>query len=421
MMKKILFSILCLSLSMLGFSQSLDDVKDYVGKNQLEKAREAVDKYLAVEKNAKKADGWYYKGYIYNAISKDEKLVSLVADPKMESFNAFKKCYEIDNKFILLLGEGYVSFFDLYNGYFDLGAKYFNAKNYADAFTYFRNAEMVQQFIYKSDLSYQNFKFSSLDTSLVLNTAVAARNAKKTDEAIVYYQKLADAKIGGPDYLEMYQFLVNYYMDKKDEAATQKYLALGRQLYPDNDYWIEVEIEKASAAGKDALFAKYEEVIANNPGKYVLHYNLAVELYNHLYTGDVKPANAEELRGKLSSALKKSSELKPGSGDADLLMARHLYNWSYDITEEMKKIKGTKPEDTKKRTELRALIAQKLDQAIPFAEAAMKHYEAMPKLKAVDKANFKTAADILLQIYEQKKNDEKIKFYTDKIDQINKM
>jgi hypothetical protein len=421
MMKKILSAGFLLCFSLLGFAQSIDDIKDYIGKNQFDKAKDAIDKYMAVEKNAKKAEGWYYKGYIYNALSKDEKYAALSADPKTEAFNAFKKCYELDNKNIMLLGENFVSFFDLYNGFFDLGAKHFNAKNYADAFTSFRNAENIQQYIYKNDFSYNNFKFSALDTSLVLNTAVAARNAKKIDEAVIYYQKLAEAGLAGPDNLEMYQFLVNYYMDKKDEANTQKYLALGRNLYPENDYWIEVELDRVPEGDKAALFAKYDEVIAKYPNKYVLYYNYSVEMYNMLYTGDNKPANAEEMRGKLGAMLKKASELKPGSGDADLLMARHLYNWSYDLSDEIKRNKGTKPEDQKKRTELRNQLNQKLDQAIPFAEAAIKHYEAMPKLKAIDKANFKTAADILLQIYEQKKDDAKIKYYTDKVNAISKM
>jgi hypothetical protein len=420
-MKKILLTAMLFGMAAFVMGQDLDAIKEVAGKGQLDKAKDGIDKYLAVEKNAKKADGWFYKGVIYNEIAKSEQFAALAADPRMDAFNAFKKYQELDPKNVLMVLEQNVRLFDIYNGFFDMAAKNYNAKNYDMAFNNFKNAEMVQQYIFSKDFSYNGFSFTKLDTNLVLNTALAARLAKRTDESIVYYQKLADAKVSGEQYLEMYEFLVDYYNKKKDAAATAKYLALGQELYPTNDYWMETEITMAGEQGKDALYKKYEEMIARNPNKYVLRYNYSVEMYNALYTGDNKPTNITEMEGKMIEQLKKAMEVNPQSADAALLMTRHYYNQAYDRGEDLNKIKGTKPEDVKKKADLKALVARHLDDAIKYGEQCMATYNGVTTLKTHDKTNIKIASDILMRLYEQKKNTEKMNFYKKKMEDVDKM
>ena len=66
------FSLLVLSLAVtITYAQDIKDIRNYALLGQNQKAKEAVDKYLAVPKNAAKPDGWYYKGFVYNALSKD--------------------------------------------------------------------------------------------------------------------------------------------------------------------------------------------------------------------------------------------------------------------------------------------------------------------------------------------------------------
>ena len=72
--------------------QSLDDIKKYVLLNQPKPAKEMVDKYLAIEKNAQKPDGWYYKGYAYDITSKDSALTIPQSNAlKTTAFEALKK------------------------------------------------------------------------------------------------------------------------------------------------------------------------------------------------------------------------------------------------------------------------------------------------------------------------------------------
>ncbi|MBK7883244.1 MAG: hypothetical protein IPJ81_05205 [Chitinophagaceae bacterium] len=149
-MKKIVFFLLISVGGKVSFAQTLKEVETFTVLKQMDKAKDAVDKFLAVEKNAATPEAWYYKGYIYNEISKDEKNAALcTADCKMESFNAFKKYLELSPDGAMLKTQSYGSLFDLYNGYFDKAANAFNAKDYDGAYQNFSNALSVGDYVTK--------------------------------------------------------------------------------------------------------------------------------------------------------------------------------------------------------------------------------------------------------------------------------
>ena len=63
---------------------------------------------------------------------------------------------------------------------------------------------------------------ATIDTITVLYTGYAAQNSKQLDSAAKYYSMLADLKVGGSDYEDIYKFLVEYYSEKKDNANYDK-------------------------------------------------------------------------------------------------------------------------------------------------------------------------------------------------------
>jgi len=77
-------------------------------------------------------------------------------------------------------------------------------------------------------------------------------------------------------------------------------------------------------------------MIKRYPSKYSYPYNLSVELYNQLYTGDNRPSNAIALQDKLTETLKLAIQLDKGV-DSRMLMTRHLYNYAYDFQDSSKK------------------------------------------------------------------------------------
>src|ERR1043166_1445337 len=195
MLKSILIAILVTGFSAGVMAQSIDEIKDLAGKNQWEKAKEAIDKYTSNEKNIKKSDGWYWRAVIYNEISRDAKLNGLSPDARMESFNSYKKYLELDPKMTMGLLSQHAALFDVCFGYLESASNSFNKKEFDLALTQFKNAEKVQDFIVSKGFTYGSFAFPAFDTQLYLNIAASATQAKKEDVAVEYYMKIADRKI----------------------------------------------------------------------------------------------------------------------------------------------------------------------------------------------------------------------------------
>jgi len=80
------------------FAQSADKAKDLLKANKLPEAKAEIDKVLAVEKNQKAGDAWYYKLKIYNDIAANEKLKTKYPDARDHTFEAVKKYTEVDDK-----------------------------------------------------------------------------------------------------------------------------------------------------------------------------------------------------------------------------------------------------------------------------------------------------------------------------------
>ena len=421
-MKKCYLLIVLLFAGIVGFSQTLDDINKMMLLQQNKKAKESIDKFLSDAKNAAKPIAWFYKGRIYNSSSKDSGINSSDAlKLKGEAFEALKKYQQMDAKEEVFVAENHVSYFDLYNGYFDIGAKEFNAKNFTASLEGFKNALLVQDYVKSKDYAYNGFKFPALDTSLVINTAIAATQAAKEDEAVGYYKKITDANLTAEQYLNIYEYMVGYYLKKNDEPNLNAMLEKGRKLYPQDEFWNEVEIDKVAKSGnKDALIAKYEDMMKREPTKYSHAYNLSVEMYNMLYAGDNRPANAEALKNKLTEVLKTAITLDL-KADAKMLMTRHLYNDAFDYQDSANKIKGAKPADIKRRNDIKAIFLKKVGECIPFAESVTTYYAGLPTLKSIQKANYKIALDLLSQMHAAKGNLPKAAEYDKKKLEVDKL
>ena len=401
------------------FAQSIEDIEGQLGKGELDKAKASVDAFLSKEKNAAKVDGWWYKGVVYNEIAKSDKFKTLAPDGRMDAFNAFKKYYEMEAKAVRATLEQNVRMFDIYNGYFDQGVAAFSANKFDDAYTSFKNALMVEEYISGKNWEYNGFKFPSFDTTLNQNIALSAYKANKHDDAVVYYKKIADKKIAGKDNVDVYHLLIEHFAKKGDKAEKEKYLVLGRELYPADDRWYQLELDEVDEKDKKALFARYEELLPKYPEKYALSYNYAVELFNYTYTADKKPADYKDAQAKIENALKKTLAARKDYPEANVLMARHFYNVIYDIQDELAAIKTNTPADQKKKADIKVRMAQAADQLIPYGQAASELYAAKATLKGSEKGNYKVVTDLLATAYDVKGDKAKSDEYKKKLETIN--
>ncbi|MCU7549181.1 hypothetical protein OCK74_08645 [Chitinophagaceae bacterium LB-8] len=410
-MRKLILSAILVASSATMFAQKLDAVKEKIDSKKYDEAKKEIDKILADPKGQKNANAWFYKGIVYTNLGMDSTKTDM--DYKGEAFNAFKKYYELDPKNVMGTLDQNVRMFQLYEGYYTQAVKDYNANNFAGSFNNFKNVLAVEEYISQKGFTYTGINIPAFDTALHLNIAATASKAKMEDSAMVYYQRLADKKIKGENYIEIYQLLVDYYIKKGDEANKAKYLALGRELYPESDYWFEAELSPVRE-DKAKLFAKYQELTKANPTNYYLNYNYAVELFNYVYAGDKKPADAATYDPMVEVAI--ANAVKANSTpDANLLMVRYLSEQVYKLEDQSRAIKGATPDAVKKRKDLAASVNKTWDKLVPYAETSFTGYTGKKDLKAYEKGNLKFVSNVLIDYYNMKKQFDKAKSYEDKV------
>lgn len=419
-MKRIILTTLFAAMATVLFAQKVDKAKDLLKAKKLTEAKTEIDNFLAQEKNAKNADAWYTKAKIYNEISKDPQLTATTPNARQEAFTALKKYTEVDDKMMIALQiDGYKPINDIYTAFYQDGANSFNNKDYEKALANFASAIDVSTFM--TQKGWINLK---LDTNSVLYSGVAAEKLGKTEDAVKYYGTLAENKVKGDGFVEIYKWVANHYYEKKDQANAKKFVELGKQVYPTDPFWASIDLDMAREGGnKDQLFAQYEQTIASFPDNHLYRYNYAVELYQTAYNTDLakRPANSTELIEKARVHIVEALKLKPDYSRAHLFNGQMVYNQGVDLLNAAKAIKGTKPEDVKQKADTRAQALKKFDEAMPSFLEVEKLLGSQGKLKMEDKSDLKEAYDLLITIYDQKGMKDKVKEYEVKFNDVDKV
>jgi hypothetical protein len=416
-MKKLFFALFALFFAAGSIAQNLEDINEMLVLRKLKDAKAGIDKYLLNPKKANDSEGWYMKGRVYNAFARDS---SISNKEKYELTNAaveaFKKTQELDKKDVRMKEENNVSYFEAYIMYYNLGISNFNVKDYEGAFQAFRSTNDLKDFLISRKYSYDQISLVPFDTAMIINIAICAKNANREAEFLSYYSKIPEANIGGREYKEIYQFLLEHYIEKQNELAFQELLKKSKVIYPGDETWIDLEIKYADKkGGKAAVTAKYEEILKEYPTNFVLHYNYAVELYNNLYGKDAQNAGDTAMVSKLTTLLKKTIEIESKEDVSSLsLMCKHLYNRSSDLLSASAAIKGPNPENLKKKAALKAEAMKFVDQCITYAETAINAYESLSKKTLMQKADYRIILGYLSELYGLKKNQPKVDYYEKK-------
>lgn len=206
---------------------------------RIEEAKGEVEKLLADTKAKEKPETWYWKARVDAAMYKNEALRIKYPNILVEANTSFKKYIELDPLYAIVKEKGAEGFFDMYATSFGKGVDGFKEKNWLDATRYFQSAVYYSDYIFKNKWSASTAIF---DTTSILYCGYSFQNAQKMDEAAVYYTRLADAKVKGEGFVDIYKFLLDYYTKSKNKTEFEKYLALGYEVYP-AEKWEEYEIE----------------------------------------------------------------------------------------------------------------------------------------------------------------------------------
>lgn len=404
-MKKLCFFSFVLFVAAVANAQSLDDIGKLMEKNKYAAAKVSIEKYIADPKNAASAEAWYYKGRIYNSLSKDSTVAKQDAyNYKQTAFDAFKKNQQLDKFDLRMKTEFFKSYLDLYLGFYDLGAQNFNLKNYSAAYNSFSKSQEMENFILSKNYLYDEIKLNKLDTALVMNIAASALQASDTSNAVINYRRITDAGITGLDYERVYEYLARYYLEKKDNSNAQMILAKAKTAYPTNNFWNALEVEQISKSGDiKALLARYDELYNKDPRNFANSYNYAVEMYNSLWA-NVNKSPDTALFLKLTTVLKSAIAVDE-SMDATMLLNNHLFNVAADYSTKaalIKVIKTTKPDELKKKKDLNESSINYMNELIPYGESMIKFLSAKTTLTTKQKINYKQVANYLSDAYRVK-------------------
>ncbi|HEX2684590.1 MAG TPA: hypothetical protein VHL77_11685, partial [Ferruginibacter sp.] len=235
------FILLLLFIATCLQAQQIEQAKDLLKAKKLSEAKAVADQMAKDAKFQKKSDAWYIIAKIYGAIAQDPAISIQVPNAYDLSFAALKKYVEYDDKMLIELQiDGYKPVNDIYTGFYQSAANSFNNKQYEKALNGFGKAIEVSTFM--TEKKWINLQ---LDTNSVLYAGVSAEKLSRFDEAAKYYGLLAEGRVKGEGFVDIYKWVANYYFEQKNQAQAEKYLNLGREVYPGDPFWDSIELDMA--------------------------------------------------------------------------------------------------------------------------------------------------------------------------------
>ena len=431
-MKRIVLPFLFTFLVAVTFAQDKDIKKatSLVSDKKYDEAKTQIDGILAKDPNNTEALYLKSKVDVLMADAASEK-GNVTGDPYGEAFDAFKKAI-LDSAnpklTLMLVRDNYAPIFGVYSGYFAEGAKAFNdaapkgdSAGFETAMNLFIKANNAGQ--YMREHKWANI--GEVDTTLVLNIAKAALNGKKEAIAEKYFKEIADAHIKGlhnekdtadPAYELPYQWLTLNYKQAGDSANMVKYANIGKELFPNDDYFDFVEMDYyREKENKSALFKKYEELTTRHPDSLRYHLNYATEIFSYIYNSDEGTVinDKDGLLTTLKNQLEKAHSLDPQSPTVNLLYSQYYYNKGIISLQAADKIKGANltADQKKQKADFTDQGKEGLNKAIPYAEDALKEFGEGSKKS--ERSRYKSVANILQNIYQSLGDKVTLKKYQD--------
>ncbi|WP_346238433.1 hypothetical protein ABDK00_008710 [Niabella insulamsoli] len=419
MKKVILLATIAAFSAQVVVAQKYDDIKGALAIGQVDKAKETFDKNSANEKFYNKPEGYILKAAVYASLSVDSSKAAQAEQNRAEADAALAKYKELEPDMKLLEDPMYKNApYNLYAAYFNAGINDINSKAYEPAYDKFKKTvEYAELLIDKKIMNKQ------MDTAAIYYAGLLAENTKHEEDALKYYTRLADAKIkeyNGSTYESVYQGLLRYYATKNDNANFEKYKALGKELYPQSEFFTYSMLDFAvgSSSNFNERVASLEKLIAANPDDYKANITLAEIIYDTLDSRKadaVPPGNAAELETKMLAALNKASSLKPEEMQPLLLLGDHYQLKAEAVrnelvtaeTEVTKKGAKATAADKQKVADAKKAYNEAYDVAKDNYEKAANMFAKMSNLDAQQKRTYRLIAGNIAEYYSYKIEDAK--------------
>ncbi len=419
-MKKYFFLLTMIVLAVAVNAQKYEDVKKLLILGKLSDAKQEVDKGMSNPKFTAKPEGYLLKATVYSDLALDPAQAAQSAQLREEAYNAFQKYRELDPKMSLLSDATYGNTpLNLHASFFNAGYKNYEEKKWPEGLTNF------QRTVDLADLMIEHKLLEvPADTNSLILAGVMAENAHNDAEAARYYGRLAALKLDKPEFEDVYRYLVRYYAGQKDHTSFDKYKALGKELYPNSEFfdYDKVDFAIGMVDGFDSKLKALEELLAKEPDNYKANMILGELIYDTINSrkeGAVQPANAAELEARMIASFNKAATLKPEAAvHTYLYLGDHYMNKSDRELEVLTNLKSELKAKTKPGVKPNPADAQKVaDQQKKYNDTYDKvrdNYEKVAnifskkaELDRTEKRQYKIIAGNLAQYYSYKREGAK--------------
>ena len=426
-MKKLL-GILTIFLAMHTVqAQDFEKVKTILLLGKTDEAKTDYDKILSKKANlVGTAAAYYWKSRIYSAYHKDA-----VKYPNAynETKTALEEYIKAEPSLQLAKDNGQDPFFDVYIRSFKGGVDSFNIKAWSGAAAHFVTAVKYSDIIFTQGWASSKQKF---DTTAIIYAGYSSQNAGNLEQTIFYYKRLVDNKVATPELLDVYRYLLIQFIEKKDKAQFDTYLALSAAAYP-NESWVEYGADyidkNLSLEEKVELFDKLIAVGSIS--------ELECQMFGDMFMAGknaegVSQENSDKYISKASEAYKKAYTMNNKNFAAAFNAGISYYN-AFTVLDEkvsanlkaLQAINSTKPvapKDPKKKaafdafykakldsvrkinTSLDAPIKDNVDAAIEWIDKAFNVIKDKEKLERSEKNVALRSVDFLATLYAYKRD-----------------
>jgi tetratricopeptide (TPR) repeat protein len=314
---------------------------------KLEEAKTKINQALQFPDAQALSSAWITKGEIYNTTLQRDMVkrqftpdAPLTGDnDALEAVTAYMKGYELATKKYeksdaikgITDGQGHL---------INIGVTKYEAGEFEKAFLSFKAALQSHEVLKANSQKSLLDEKEQYDNQVYI-TGLAALLAKRTDDAVKYYEMLYNA---GTDKAAIYEGLYNIKSEKGDEAGADKILVEGRKKFPDDAGLLFAEINSYLKKGKlEDLTDRLKQAIAQEPNNVQLYVTLG-NVYDNLYQREQQAKNVAKAEEYFTLAKKQYSDAQakdPKNVDAVYSLGALYYNKAAFRTQELNAL----PED----------------------------------------------------------------------------
>ncbi|MBL7926628.1 MAG: tetratricopeptide repeat protein [Bacteroidia bacterium] len=327
----------------------------YMKAEEFDKAKEAIDEASVNEASAVMPKCWYYRGLIYQSLYKNRKYGALAEDPLGEAYKSFSKALELDPKYEYK-DEIKAALMSINANMFNEGLTAFNAKDFNKAYKSFDSL----------------LKLNPNDTSVLINTALAADRSGNNEKAIELYEKIVAMNYKD---VAIYTSLIHKYKETGKNDKANALLKAARQAFPaDNNLMIE-ELNNVLGSGDDKKAAEMLASAIQQDPKNASLYFAAGTVYDKLANPRdakgvelPKPTNFDELVNKSADYYKGAISNNPEYFDANYNLGALYFNQGAELANRANQLPLSKQKEV---DALNKQAAEKLKMAEPYLEKAL--------------------------------------------------